>query len=208
SLWSISIPGQPSRSLPSAFHHVITPGYFEVMKIPLLAGRSFDEHDTACRGRVVVISATAARRYFPEDPHPLGRHIRIEDAQRADWEVVGIVTDVRNIRPDLAPRPQLYVPMEQSPVPGMTLVMRTNESPLALSRSLRRVVAGIDKDQAITDVKSLEAIVADASARWRVSASVFVEFGFAALVLALVGLYGVVSYAVAQRKTEIAIRIA
>jgi putative ABC transport system permease protein len=69
-------------------------------------------------------------------------------------------------------------------------------------------VAAIDKDQAITDVKSLETIVAEASARWRVSASVFTEFGFAALVLALVGLYGVVTYTVAQRKTEIAIRIA
>jgi putative ABC transport system permease protein len=90
----------------------------------------------------------------------------------------------------------------------MTLVIRTNESPVSLGRSLRRLVAAIDKDQAITNVKSLETIVADASARWRVSASVFAEFGFAALVLALVGLYGIVTYTVSQRKTEIAIRIA
>ena len=93
--------------------------------------------------------------------------------------MVGIVGDVRNIRPDLAPRPQIYVPMEQSPAPGMTLVIRTNESAVSLGRSLRRLVAAIDKDQAITNVKSLETIVADASARWRVSASVFAEFGFA-----------------------------
>jgi hypothetical protein len=128
SLWSVSIPGQASQSLP-AFHHIGTPGYFEVMKIPLLAGRSFDEHDTAGRGRVVVISATAARRYFPDDPHPLGRSLRILDTQTADWEVVGIVGDVRNIRPDLAPRPQIYVPMEQSPAPGMTLVIRDERKP-------------------------------------------------------------------------------
>jgi hypothetical protein len=128
--WSVSIPGQASQSLP-AFHHIVTPGYFEVMKIPLLAGRSFDEHDTADRGRVDVISATAARRYFPDDPHPLGRSLRILDTQTADWEVVGIVDDVRNIRPDLAPLPQIYVRMEQSPVSGMTLVIRTNESPVS-----------------------------------------------------------------------------
>ena len=208
SMWSISIPGRPSGSLPAAFHHVVTPEYFEVLSIPLLEGRWFDEHDAAGSERVAIISAAAARRYFPDDPHPVGQHIRIDDEQRADWEVVGIVGDVRNLRPDIAPRPQVYVPVEQTPVIAMTLVVRSNESPLALSRSLRDVVSGIDKDQAITEVKTLDTVVADASARWRVSASIFVAFGLAALAVALIGLYGVVSYTVAQRKTEIAIRIA
>lgn len=208
SMWSISIPGRPSGSLPAAFHHVVTPGYFEVLNIPLLEGRWFDEHDTVGRARVAIISGAATRRYFPDNPHPVGQHIRIDDEQRADWEVVGIVGDVRNLRPDIAPRPQVYVPMEQSPVSAMTLVVRSNKDPLAFSRSLRDVVSGIDKDQAITDVKTLDRVVADASARWRVSASIFLAFGLAALAVALIGLYGVVSYTVAQRKTEIAIRIA
>ena len=208
SMWSISIPGRPSTDLPAAFHHVVTPKYFEVLNIPLLEGRWFDEHDSAGRSRVAIISAAAARRYFPGNPHPVGQNIRIHDEQRADWEVVGIVGDVRNLRPDMAPRPQVYVPMEQTPMSAMTLVLRNNESSLALSRSLRNVVSAIDKEQAISEVKTLDSVVADASARWRVSASIFVMFGLAALALALIGLYGVVSYTIAQRKTEIAIRIA
>jgi predicted permease len=208
SMWSISIPGRPSADLPAAFHHVVTPKYFEVLNIPLLEGRWFDEHDSAGRSRVAIISAAAARRYFPDNPHPVGQNIRIHDEQRADWEVVGIVGDVRNLRPDMAPRPQVYVPMEQTPMSAMTLVLRNNESSLALSRSLRNVVSAIDKEQAISEVKTLDSVVADASARWRVSASIFVMFGLAALALALIGLYGVVSYTIAQRKTEIAIRIA
>lgn len=208
SVWSISIPGRPSGNLPAAFHHVITPGYFDALKIQLREGRWFDDHDTAGRARVAIINAAAARTYFPDNPHPVGKHIRIDDERRADWEVVGIVGDVRNLRPDLAPRPQVYVPMEQSPVSAMTLVLRSHASPVALSRSLRDVVSGIDKDQSITEVKTMDRVVADASARWRVSASVFAAFGFAALVVALIGLYGVVSYTVAQRKTEIAIRVA
>ncbi len=208
SMWSISIPGSPSGNLPAAFHHVVTPGYFEVLNVPLLQGRRFEERDTAGRARVAILSAAAVRRYFPDDPHPLGRHIRIQDEQGADWEVVGIVGDVRNLRPDIVPRPQVYVPMEQGPVNAMTLVVRSNESPLYVSRSLKNVVSGIDKDQAITEVKTLDGVVADASARWRVSAALFVTFGLSALAIALIGLYGVVSYAVAQRKTEIAIRLA
>jgi hypothetical protein len=127
SVWSVSIPGQPSGNLPAAFHHIVTPGYFGAMKIPVVEGRSFEEHDSAGRPRVAILSRTAARRYFPTDPHPIGRHIRIEDEQRADWEVIGIVGDVRNLRPDLAPRPQIYVPMEQSPVASMALVIGTTE---------------------------------------------------------------------------------
>jgi ABC-type antimicrobial peptide transport system permease subunit len=98
--------------------------------------------------------------------------------------------------------------MQQSPVGAMTLVARNNGDPLALGLSVSDVVSGIDKEQAITEVKSLDSVVADASARWRISASIFVAFGLAALALALIGLYGVVSYTIAQRKTEIAIRMA
>lgn len=176
---------------------------FEVLGIPL-----FDERDIAGGGRVAMLSETAARRYFAGDPHPLGRHIIIQDEQRAAWEVVGIVGDVRNLRPDMAPRPQVYVPMQQSPVSGMTLVVRSHDSSHSLGRSLRKAVSEIDKDQAVTEVKTLDEVVADASARWRVSAALFAMFGLAAVAIALIGLYGVVSYTIAQRKTEIAIRIA
>lgn len=207
-MWSVSIPGSSVEDVPAAFHHIVTAGYFEVLSIPLLEGRRFDERDSAGSARVVILSAAAARRYFPSDPHPVGRHIRIQDEQRADWEVAGIVGDVRNLRPDMAPEPEVYVPMEQSPVGAMTLAVRSYESPLSLGRSLRRVVSEIDKGQAITEMKTLDGVVADASARWRVSAAVFATFGLAAVVIALIGLYGVVSYTVALRKTEIAIRIA
>lgn len=98
--------------------------------------------------------------------------------------------------------------MEQSAVSAMTLVVRSNDASLALGRELRRIVSEIDKDQAVTEVKTLDGVVSDASARWRVSAVLFAIFGGAAVAMALIGVYGAVSYAVAQRKIEIAIRIA
>jgi predicted permease len=208
SLWDVSVPDRPAEQLPAAFHHIATPDYFNVMRIPLLMGRAFDGDDSRGRTRVVILGQTAARRFFPNAPNPVGRYLRIEDEQRADWQVIGVVGDVRNIRPDRPPRPQIYVPMEQSPAGRMTLVIRSNEDRSGLAGPLRGAVRRIDKDQAIADVKSLAEVVGDASARWRVSTWLFSCFGAAALIQALMGLYSPVSYNVAQRTREIALRVA
>jgi putative ABC transport system permease protein len=208
SVWSISIPGSVQKNLPAAFHHIISPDYFDVMGIPVVRGRRFDSHDDAGSRRVAILGEAAARRYFPNGEEPIGRSIRINDEDRADWEIIGVVGDVRNIRLDRVPRPQIYVSMEQSPTSSMMLVVSSDKDPLSLSEPIRNVVSQIDADQAVTDVRSLVSVVNDASAPWRVSAFMFAGFGATALVLALIGLYGVVSYGVAQRTREIAIRVA
>jgi putative ABC transport system permease protein len=205
-LWSVTVPGHATDPA-NAFYHVITPRYFDVMEIPIRLGRAFTAQDTIGNRRVVILSATAAARYFP-DVNPIGRIIRIEDRAHVEWEVVGVVGDVRNQRLDRAPRPQMYVPVDQSPATAMTVILRADENPLALARPLRDLVRRLDPEQAIADVKTLAQVVDDSSARWRVSTFVFLGFGASALILALLGLHSVTLYNVLQRSREMALRLA
>jgi putative ABC transport system permease protein len=208
SVWSVSIPEHPLDKLPAPFNFIVSPGYFETMNIPLLAGRSFRAQDTTGRQRVAILGQAAAQRYFPNQ-NPIGRSIRIEDREHAEWEVVGIVGDVRSQRLDRSPRPQVYIPMDQSPAGRMTVVVRShNHDPLSLVGPLREIVHRLDDEQALADVKTMVQVVDDSSARWRVSTFLFLGFGAIALVLAVIGLYSVTSYSVAQRTREIAIRLA
>jgi predicted permease len=208
SLWSISRPEQALRNLPAAFHFIVSPGYFETMKMPLLRGRPFVPQDTVGRQRVTVLSQAAAQRYFP-DEDPIGRTIRIKDRENVDWQVVGVVGDVRNQRLDRAPRPQVYVPMDQSPAGTMTLVIRSrNHDPLSLALPLRDIVQRLDEEQGLADVKTMVHVVDDSTARWRVSTYLFLGFGGVALVLALLGLCSVTTFNIAQRSREIALRLA
>jgi hypothetical protein len=162
----------------------------------------------AGRGRVALLSSAAARSYFPGQ-NPVGRTIRIEDREHAEWQVVGVVGDVRSQRLDREPRPQVYVPAEQSPAGSMTLVLRANGgNPLALCRPLEELVRRADREQALADVKTMVAVVNDSSARWRVSTFLFAGFGGMAIVLAVTGLFSITSFTVAQRTREIAIRLA
>jgi putative ABC transport system permease protein len=195
------------EDLPAAFHHVVTPGYFETVQIPLVSGRVFSDTDDAGGSRPAILSATAARRYFP-DQSPLGRMLHIDDDAKADWEVVGVVGDVRNVRLDRLPRPQVYVPAAQSPAVAMTIVARTSRDPLALAGPLRDAVRRIDPAQSVADIRLMADVVGDASAPWRVSTTLFLAFGATSVVLALAGLYGVTAYAVAERTRELAVRMA
>ena len=206
-MWSISIPESPPENLPSPFHFIVSTDYFETMGIPLIAGRSFDDQDTVGHQRVAILSQAAARRYFPNQ-NPIGHAIRIEDREHAESIVVGVVGDVRNQRLDRVPRPQVYVPMDQSPAAAMTTVVQSNiQDPLQLVGPVRAAVQRIDREQALADVKTMVQVVQDSSARWRVSTLLFLGFGAIALVLAVIGLYGLTSYNVAQRTREIAVRL-
>jgi putative ABC transport system permease protein len=202
----VRVPGAAGADPPAAFHHTVTAGYFETMRIPLRAGRTFTEQDRG-RPRRVVLSETAARRYFPEGS-PIGRTIVIDDGTPAEWEVIGVVSDVRNQRIDRLPRPQIYVPMTWQTPATMTIVVRTSRDPAAVAQPLRAAVRRIDPSQAVAEMRALADVVRDGSDRWRVSTLLFVGFAAAAVLLAVVGLHGITAYAVAQRTREIAVRIA
>jgi putative ABC transport system permease protein len=201
--------------------HSVTPGYFETMGIPLVAGRLLDEGDRADQGqRVAVVSRTLAARYWPRE-NPVGHTIIVARA-RADMapkgrgvqleperiEIVGVVGDVRTAGLDLAPRADLYLPFGQRPSNSFALIVKTTASPGALAAAIPNAVWSMDPDQPVTDVKTMDEWVSDDIAPRRFVLLLIAGRGAIALILALAGIYGVVSFSVAERGHELAVRLA
>lgn len=190
-------------------YEVITPHYFRAMNIPLTRGRDFTEQDTAQTPQVLIISEPLAERIFPAGVDPLGRRIKLDPSEaESPWlTIVGVVGDAR-YRQLEDTRLDVYVPHRQSSAGVRYLTIRTAADPAAFVSVVRRELAMLDPDQAITGVATMEQLVQRTLARPRFNTVLLVLLGLLALTLAAVGIFGIISYTVAQRTHEIGIRIA
>ena len=205
-----NVEGRPPvnpADLPSTNYYSVTPDYFHAMGIRLIRGRLFTPQDDAKAPRVAVINETMARQFFPNED-PIGKRINITNGPDNWRQIIGIVGDIKQYGVDKATSAQSYEPFAQVPFSWMNVVIRTKGSPAALLGALRPAVYAVDKDQPVGTIRPLEEIVADSISRQRFAMTLLTVFSGVALVIAAVGIYGVMAYNVVQRTGEFGIRMA
>lgn len=196
--------------VPVTEFRIVMDHYFETMGIPMLAGRSLDARDRKATTFVAVVNETLAKRLFPnlEPSAVIGQQIRLFGTTGPTNEVIGVAANVRSRRPDSVPDPEVYVSFEQNPSPGMSYVVRAQGDPAALTGQVRSALGQMTPHIAVANPRTFEEVVANSTRTSGMLSWLSVLFGAMAAALAILGIYSVMSYTVAQRERELAIRAA